>query len=112
MTKNQLNNVLFKNAKEIINIIINLVLEDENKSKTLNNAVDRNFILTSENSLPYCTLEIYKQGYYLILEGTRCNFKVFVEDKDSDLKIKRKPNKNKLDLIYTCNGDTNKVYNF
>lgn len=101
----------FKTMKQLIIEIIGLVRQDKNKNKVLENAIDRNFILTSVNTLPFLTLEVYKQGYYLILEGCRSKFAVYVEDKDGEMIIKRKPIKN-LDLLFTFGHETEYILEF
>ena len=96
--------------KEIAKEIIKKVMEDNKRKTTLENTLNRNFILTSSYNLEELTLEIYKQGFYLILKGTRCCYKVFAKDNDGNLELIRKPKK--LDLIYIENDKTEKIYNF
>lgn len=109
IVENKKNNIMFKDNKWIVNEIINLVRKDEKRNKSLENAINRNGYLTSDYDLPYLTIKVYKEGYYLMFEGCRCGFNVFCEDKDGELTIKRKPNENKLNLIYKCDGQTSRI---
>ena len=45
-------------------------------------------------------MTIYKEGFYLVLSGTRCSFSIFAYDKDGKLEFARKPHENKLNKIY------------
>ena len=101
---------MYKVNKEIAKEIIKKVIEDNKRKTTLENALDRNFMLTSSYNLEDLTLEIYKQGFYLILKGARCYYKVFAKDNDGKLELVRKPKK--LDFIYSENDKTEKIYNF
>lgn len=96
--------------KEIVREIIAMVMEDAKRKTTLEKALDRNFILTSSYNLEELTLEIYKEGFYLILEGTRCSYKVFARDNDGKLELIRKPRV--LNKIYSENDKTDRVYQF
>ena len=81
-------------AKEMLSIL------PESKKKALNNALERNMILTSAYVLSMGEMTIYKEGWYLVLHGTRCSFSVFAKDNDGELQIIRKPNENKLHKLY------------
>ena len=107
--KAQINDSMFKNNKDLVQEIIEMVKKDEKRNKALENAIDRNGILTSDYTLPFLTIKVYHEGFYLIFEGCRCKYSIFAEDNDSYLKLKRKPNENKLHLIYECNGDTEDI---
>ena len=96
--------------KEIAREIIKLVMEDNKRKNNLKKALDRNFILTSSYNLEDLTLEIYKEGFYLILEGVRCSYKVFARDDDGKLELIRKPRV--LNLIYSENEKTDRIYQF
>ena len=96
--------------KDIAREIIKLVMEDNKRKITLEKALDRNFILTSSYNLEELTLEIYKEGFYLILEGTRCSYKVFARDNDGKLELIRKPRV--LNKIYSENEKTDRIYQF
>lgn len=72
-----------------------------NKINTLKNALNRNLILTSTYSLGQGALTIYKEGFYLTLDGTRARFSVFAFDNDGELVIaERKPHETKLHKLY------------
>lgn len=71
------------------------------KKEVLRRAVDRNGMLTSSYNLEHGTLEVYKQGWYLKLEGTRVNFNVWVTDNDGEFVYERKPRV--LDFLYDVN---------
>lgn len=82
-------------ALEILNNLPN------RKKEVLVKALNRNFILTSSYVLEQGTLAIYKEGFYLILDGTRVSFSVFAYDNDGKLIIAdRKPNDSKLRHLY------------
>lgn len=63
----------------------------QTKKEQLKKALIRNFNLTSSYNLEDCTLTIYKEGFYLELNGARSSFKVFAKDDDGKLIITRKP---------------------
>ncbi len=65
----------------------------ESKKEVLRKALDRNFILTSSRVLCFGKITIYKEGWYLELEGTRCSFSVFAKDNDGEFEFTRKPSK-------------------
>ena len=96
--------------KEIAREIITMVMEDTKRKITLEKALDRNFMLTSSYNLEELTLEIYKEGFYLILEGARCSYKVFARDNDGKLELIRKPRV--LNKIYSENEKTDRIYQF
>ena len=70
------------------------------KKQSLKNALDRNEILTSARVLSIGEITVYKQGWYLQLYGTRCQFSVYAEDNDGTLIFKRKPKENNLHKLY------------
>lgn len=74
----------------------------QNKRNVLVRCLERNLYLTSSYVMEHGELEVYKEGFYLILYGTRCKFTVFVEDNDGELKVlARKPQATKLHHLYT-----------
>ena len=101
---------MIKVNKEIAKEIIEMVMEDDKRKATLEKALDRNFILTSSYNLEELTLEIYKEGFYLILEGSRCGYKVFAKDNDGKLELIRKPRE--LNMIYSESDKTDRIYQF
>lgn len=84
--------------KEIVARILNEM--PESKKEVLRRALERNSILTSAAVLSSCTLTIYKEGWLVKLDGTRCSFSVYAEDDDGEFVFKRKPNENKLHKLY------------
>lgn len=79
---------------EKVNIeIVKEILETmpQTKKEQLKKALTRNFNLTSSYNLEDCILTIYKEGFYLELNGVRSSFKVFAKDDDGKLIITRKP---------------------
>lgn len=72
----------------------------ETKKETLKKALKRNFILTSSYVLSNGKITVYKEGFYLELNGTRSNFSVYANDNDGELEITRKPSENKLHKLY------------
>ena len=72
----------------------------EVKKITLSKALDRNEILTTVRTLSNQTLVVYKEGWYLKLEGTRSKFSVWAWDNDGEFVIDRKPNENKLSPLF------------
>ena len=91
MAKSKINKQI---AKEMLSIL------PEDKKKALGNALQRNMILTSAAVLSMGEMTIYKEGWYLVLHGTRCQFAVFAKDNDGELQIIRKPHENKLHKLY------------
>lgn len=73
----------------------------ESKKAVLCKALDRNLILTSSRVLASCDLTIYKEGWLVKLEGTRCSFSVFAKDNDGEFEFIRKPNENSLHKLYS-----------
>lgn len=70
------------------------------KKQSLKNALDRNESLTSARVLSIGDITVYKEGWYLQLYGTRCQFSVYAEDNDGTLIFKRKPKEKCLDKLY------------
>ena len=73
----------------------------DQKKKALDAALRRNAILTSDYGLENATLTVYKEGFYLVLEGCRSRFAVWYFDRDGELIEGRKPNENKLHKFYS-----------
>lgn len=71
------------------------------KKESLGKALERNMALTSTAVLSSCDLTVYKEGWYIQLQGTRCNFSVFAKDNDGEYKFIRKPNNSKLHILYS-----------
>ena len=82
--------------------IVKKMLESmpEAKKAVLVKALERNMILTSSWVLSSCTLVIYKEGWLLKLDGTRCSFSVFAKDNDGEFEFIRKPAESKLHKLY------------
>ena len=70
------------------------------KKESLSKALDRNMILTSARFLSMGEITVYKEGWLLVLNGTRCKFSVFAKDNDGEFEFIRKPNENKLHKLY------------
>ena len=94
--------------------IVSRILEElpSEKRATLGKALDRNFILTSVRALSMATLTIYKEGFNLKLDGTRCCFNVFVKDNDGEFEFIRKPKESSLHKLYEqcCNMNESDYY--
>lgn len=73
----------------------------DQKKKVLDAALRRNAILTSDYGLENATLNVYKEGFYLVLEGCRSRFAVWYADNDGELIEGRKPQENKLHKLYS-----------
>lgn len=72
----------------------------ESKKEVLRKALTRNLILTSSRVMSFGKMTIYKEGWYLELEGTRCSFSVFAKDNDGEFQFCRKPVERLLNKIY------------
>lgn len=73
----------------------------ENKKEQLRKTLSRNFYLTSVRNMEHGTFYVYKEGFYLRLEGCRCSFSIWAYDNDGELEFaSRKPRENKLSKIY------------
>lgn len=73
----------------------------KSKKITLKKAVMRNWNFTSTYALPYGTMTVYKEGFYLQLEGTKCQFSVYAADDDGTLVVlKKKPAEKFLSRLY------------
>jgi len=88
------NNINYEIALDMINGM------PEEKKKALRKSLERNWILTSSYIMESGYMVIYKEGFYLILNGTRCSFSVFAYDKDGEFEFARKPHENRLNKIY------------
>lgn len=98
--------------KSIAKQIIDLVYSSP-KKEALENALYRNYLLTSEYDLPFIEMDVYIEGFYITLTGTRCKFSVFAKDNDGELEIlTRKPNESKLRKLYSVSDKTWLVCNF
>ena len=76
------------------------------KKEQLHKAMQRGFYFTTYAGLDYQTVEVYKEGWYIILEGCQTAFKMWVGDDDGCFVYgKRKPNKNKLSLLHRYSTD-------
>ena len=79
----------------------------EDKKNVLRNALDRNLHFTSARTLEHGKITVYKEGWYVELEGCQSGFKVFVLDNDrfddvgdTPFKVIRKPVDSKLNKLY------------
>ena len=72
----------------------------EEKKKVLRKALERNWILVGSYMMDSGNIVIYKEGFYLKLEGSRCSFNVFAFDRDGKFEFARKPHESKLNKIY------------
>lgn len=89
--------------KNVINyeIAMDMLKEmPESKKETLKKALYRNWLLTSTYIMESGTLTIYKEGFWLTLNGTRCSFSVFAFDDDGVFRFSRKPYEKSLNKIY------------
>lgn len=81
----------------------------EKKKEVLKNALSRNYYLTSNWAMEFGTMIIYKEGFLLRLEGTRCSFSVFAYDRDGELEFARKPIENCLNKLYEDDIDLSEL---
>ena len=72
----------------------------EPKKMVLSKALDRNEILTSARVLSSVTMKVYREGWYLQMDGTRCSVGVWCFDRDGELVHGRKPREASLHLLY------------
>lgn len=94
-----------ENNKRIAFEIVNK-LEGKKRTSFLK-ALDRNDWLTSVWILETLSMIIYKEGFYVTFEGTRCKFSVFAYDRDGEFEIaERKPHDSKLHPLYIADGHT------
>lgn len=101
MTNYPLDNINKEIAFDIVD-----KLEGKKRTSFLK-ALDRNDWLTSVWTLDTITMVIYKEGFYVTFEGTRCKFSVFAYDRDGEFEIaERKPHDSKLHPLYTAYGHT------
>jgi hypothetical protein len=71
------------------------------KRNALTNACRRNALLTSFWGLENATLTVYKEGWYLELDGCRAHFAIWCSDNDGELVQGRKPAEKNLNKIYS-----------
>ena len=79
----------------------------EEKKNVLRNALRRNCIFTSASTLEHGKITVYKEGWYIELDGCQSGFKVFVLDNDRfdptgtvPYRVIRKPVEKKLSKLY------------
>lgn len=70
------------------------------KKESLRNAISRNYILTSHDGLNWSTMRVYREGWYLVLEGTRSGCNIWAGDDDGAFRFGRKPAEDRLHLLY------------
>lgn len=70
------------------------------KKIQLDKFLSRNEALTSTYGCSFGNLRVYKEGFYLTLEGTRSQFSVWYTDNDGELIEGRKPVESKLKFLY------------
>lgn len=90
--------------EEFVVLVLSSMPED--KKRILRNALERNEVLTSARTLETGVVTVYREGWYIELDGTRCGFKVFILDNDiyddvgdTPFKVIRKPRAEKLHPI-------------
>lgn len=91
--------------EEIIKDILSQM--PDNKKLQLENALNRNYLLTSSWLLEDVDLTVYKEGWLVELIGTRCVFRIWASDNDGEFELTRKPNESKLHKLYTDYGKSN-----
>lgn len=85
----------------------------EDKKQVLRNACYRNLILTSYYGLDNQSVRVYKEGWYIEMEGCRCRFAMWVGDNDGDFTYgNRKPREDKLSYLYSFSPDIDFMHNF
>lgn len=89
-----------KTVNEMIAIEI-LQQMPEKKKYALSNTITRNYMLTTDSYISNVRIEVYKQGWYLVITGTRCKFAVWAGDNDGEYIFTRKPRADKLNRLYT-----------
>lgn len=89
--------------KKINKEMVQWILADmpQEKKQALDKACYRNLLMTSEYGLENGTLTVYKEGWYLELEGCRSRFAVWAGDNDGELVFRRKPAESKLNKLYS-----------
>lgn len=89
-------------AEDIAFMTVDMIFDamPEQKKEVFRNACYRNLLMTSTYMLGFSSLNVYKEGYYLTMEGTRSSFSVFMEDNDGELVLKRKPKDEKLHYLW------------
>ena len=108
--KNQIKQYHSKNREQEEFTMMLLAAMPEEKKAVLKNALARNSYFTSAWTLEFGTLTVYKEGWYIELNGTQSGFKVFVLDNDRfdetgtvPFKVIRKPVDSKLHPLYQSN---------
>lgn len=71
------------------------------KKALLKKCLERNCILTSSYIMESGEITVYKEGWYIVLNGTRCKFSVWAYDNDGEFVFGRKPIEAKLHKIYS-----------
>ncbi len=88
-------------GRQIIDEILGKLTLD--RAEKLYHALERNYILTTAFCLSWGNVEVYEEGFYINLTGTRCNFTAFYDDKN-EIFI-RKPRKRTL--IWKTSSEVN-----
>ena len=84
----------------------------ESKKELLKKACHRNCLLTSSYSLENLTLTVYKEGWYIEMEGCRVNFKLWAGDNDGEFVFGRKPAESRLNRLYSTFTKADNVVDF
>ena len=87
-----------RNNQELAYDMLNQL--SESKKIQLDKFLSRNEALTSTYGCSFGNLRVYKEGWYLTLDGTRSAFSVWYTDVDGELVEGRKPNESKLHFLY------------
>ncbi len=82
----------------------------EEKKRSFCNASYRNTYLTSEYTLRDARLTVYKEGWYIEMEGCRSRFAAWAWDNDGELVWGRKPREDKLHYLWGSEFDNCYIY--
>ena len=93
---------------ELVHDIINMVMQEPTRKETLVKALERNESLTATYELGFFEMDVYQEGFYLTLNGTRCSYSIYAKDIDGELELTRKPR----NLQYSHSYSGNTYYNW
>lgn len=79
-----------------------LMAMPEEKKRMLEKQMERTGYLTTYFGLDYQDVDVYKEGWYIKMDGCQSSFRIWVGDNDGEFVFgKRKPKDSKLSYLHT-----------
>jgi len=94
-------------CREIVEMMFDAMTEE--KRTAYKNACARNCYLTSHYGMSSYNLTTYKEGWHFVCDGCRTHYSAWAYDNDGELIIGRKPNEEKLNMIWSHTFSDNPI---